>query len=346
MTSNDITLIAPYKVGRNWIFAPSTYLLDSWEPVIEEIYLPEISSKSGELSLKVVEKGVLNPAKVSFKASIKQFLLRDTPVEFIDEQKIILDLRGYSPENIAHATTNHLPHALYVKEYLSQLGFPPPVLIFPESLPKYIEKIFVAVGFELRLTNSKVAGTICKFEVTPRVSFRGVRHLIIKSQLSDTNFSDKIMDIGKDLPKKIFISRRSTRCLSNEAEIEKFLSVRGYHKIYLEDYDILKQLAFVSLAENIVAVHGAALGPLLLRTMYEMAPIKLLELFSPGHMTNVYRMVTHQLGGRWVGVRGKLWPSIIKQAYYCLPKNVRKYSLVEFEVCLLSVEAAMDSIDM
>jgi len=339
--------IAAYKVNRHWLYAPSTYLLDSWEAVVEEIYLPEGASKSGELSFKFIAEGRAGTEhSPSIKSKVKQVFSEKAKDVLVSESRVIVDLRVHSPENLAHAITNHLPVALLAKEYLKEINQPEPLLLLPSALPNYIEQLFSSVGFQLLLTDAVVIGKVCEFKVEPWIAIRGIRHTVFQENLSGSGFAESLYTKSLSLPKRIFISRRDTRCISNEHEVERFLTAKGYQKIYLEDYDILEQIAMVSLADSIVAIHGAALGPLILRVLFDTQPLKLVELFSPGHMTNVFRMVSQQIGGEWVGVRGKLWPAIIKQAYICLPENVRKYSLVKFDVCLLSLEKAMESIEL
>jgi len=53
--------ISEYSVPRSWLFAPSTYLVDSWVPHVEEIYLPEAHTKKGEVTLTLNERGVAKP---------------------------------------------------------------------------------------------------------------------------------------------------------------------------------------------------------------------------------------------------------------------------------------------
>lgn len=343
-----IISIPAHITSRDWLYAPSTYLVDSFTPFVEEIHLPEAISKLGDITLELKEGESTNhPQSNSIKSKGKYALAEVFGIKHNRIVSPILDLRLQSPENLAHAITNHLPLALCVRRYLKNIGELSPVLILPASLPIHIKKLFIEVGFELLLTDLKVSGKICEFKVSPWISIRGIRHILIKENLDKSDFSKILTNISNGLPKKIFISRRVTRCLSNEKEVEAFLAIRGYQKVYLEDYDILEQIAMVSLADSIVAIHGAALGPLLFRVLFDEHPrIKIVEIFSPGHMTNVFRMVSHQVGGIWVGVRGKLWPAIIKQAYFCLPKNLRKYSLVEFGVCLISLKKAMESIEL
>jgi len=347
MALEKIEKIVSYEVERNWLYAPSTYLLDSWEPVVEEIHLPKVASKPGELNFRFKVEGSTSAVRSSsIRPKIKQFFSRRVNELVVSDKSTIVDLRAHNPENLAHAITNHLPIALASKVFLNEINERKPLLIFPSKLPKYIKQLFVSAGFELLLTDVAVRGRTCEFNVDPWIAIRGIRHTLIKDGLSNSEFARAILNKGLSLPKKIFIARRGTRCLSNENEVEHFLSAKGYKKVYLEDYDILEQIAMVSLADSIVSIHGAALGPLLLRVLFDLQPIKIVELFSPGHMTNVFRMVCQQTGGKWAGVRGKLWPDIINQAYFCLPKNIRKYSLVEFSVCLLSLDKAMASIKL
>ena len=60
-----------YKIDRNWLYAPSTYLVDSFEPFVEEIYLPEVSTKSGQLILSLKENS--EAIFLQRKSKIKQF---------------------------------------------------------------------------------------------------------------------------------------------------------------------------------------------------------------------------------------------------------------------------------
>jgi len=339
---NKKEILSPeYRIGNGWLYAPSTYLVDSFSPFVEEIYLPSVSTQPGELSFNYIKDGIALFNAVSYKGKIRAKLRKDE-INLSDD--IGLDLRCYSPQNVAHAIMIHLPIALWAKGYLLSIREPQPVLIFPESLPSYVADMFVLAGFEILLTNAKVTGRLCIYELDFLIGIRGKMPDVLKAGLKESEFAKKILQAGEKHPKKIFLSRKDTRRLRNEAEIEKYLKTLGYQKIYLEEYLILDQIALVSLADSIVAVHGAALGSLVLRNIFDKPPVELIEIFSPAHMTNVYRIITHQIGGKWVGVRGKVWSNLIKQAYECEADKVRQYSLSDFEVCLLSLEKALSKI--
>lgn len=336
--------IASYQVERDWLYAPSTYLIDSFLPCVEEIFLPITETKKGELILSYVVGGKMScsPTNLFGKAKHRVFSKK---LEF--SEGVFLDLREHSPQNIAHAVMIHLAISLWVKEFLLGLGQGKPILIFPKSLPHYVAELFREIGFDLILTNNTIVADICTYEIDLIIELRGGGASILQEGLKDSEFSEKVLHYSKKHPKKIFLSRKDTRKLSNEAEVELFLKERGYQKIYLEDYSILDQVALVSQADNIVAVHGAALGTLILQCIFDRKdkkPLEVVEIFSPAHMTNVYRIITQQIGGKWVGVRGKVWPKLIKQAYECDADKVRQFSLFDFEVCLLSLNKALEKV--
>jgi len=333
-----------YQVERNWLYAPSTYLIDSYSPMVEEIYLPAVGTKSSELTFNYIGRGDSSFSELSISRKIKD-LFKEKKI--LPLKSVSIDLRSYSPQNISHAIMIHMPLALWACEYLSDIGLSKPTLIFPESLPSYVVEIFLTAGFEVYLTNNKVVGPICSFDIDMIIGIRGAMPKVLENGLKNTPFSQAILDKSQGLPKKIFISRKDTRKLVNEESVEEFLSERGFQKVYLEEYGILEQIALVTLADNIVAVHGAALGALALRGVIDSKfrkQLKIVEIFSPGHMTNVYRIIAHQIDAKWVGVRGMLWPGILKQAYTPAAR-AHKFAYTDFTVCLLSLEKAMESID-
>lgn len=331
-----------YSVTRDWLYAPRTYLTDSYSPFVEEIYLPPVATHAGILRLEYNKQ-----AEVGFstRSLFKKLKLRFTK-KLHNKEDVLLDLRDYSPANLAHAITIHLPIALYASEYLVTNGFLKPLLVFPKKIPAHVQSLFSELGFKFLLTDACVSGQVCRYELDSLICLRSTLPTLIKESLIRSEFPNKLLNANINQSKKIFISRRDTRRLSNENKIEGFLEKRGYKKLYLEDYSVIEQLAIVSLADSIVAIHGAALGPLIFRALFNKEPLKLIELFTPAHMSNVYRIVMHQIGGKWVGVRGKAWPKLIEQAYECEIDKVRQYSLLDFEICLDSLELAMKKIEL
>lgn len=336
-------LLPPYNFPQNWLFGPSTYLLDSWVPEVEKIQLANSATLEGKLILNISnEENLIKNKELKRKPIINKIL--SSTKKIIINDKIIIDLRYKEPGNIAHALTNHLPLTLIADDFCQEVTGKNLTVVLPLSIPKYIEKIFREMAYEVLKTDNNIFAKQCLYDVSPWQSIRGIRHLIIKNHLNNSDFYNKVQKLSDSLPRKIFISRRGNRVLLNEKIVEDFLANKGYVKVYAEDFDVLEQISMIVHASHIVAVHGASLGPLLLRAMSPDNDLKLVELFNPGHMTNVYRVICHQLDLEWVGVRGKLWPEIILQAYD-QPKDPRKYSLSNFEICLESLDAAMSEIN-
>jgi hypothetical protein len=107
-----------YKIDRDWLYAPRTYLVDSFEPFVEEIYLPEVATKPGRLQFELQEKSQACFLPVQTKLrKIKNLFLKNASKP-LNLEKVFIDLRQHYPSNLAHAITIHLPIALCAKEYL------------------------------------------------------------------------------------------------------------------------------------------------------------------------------------------------------------------------------------
>ena len=70
--------------------------------------------------------------------------------------------------------------------------------------------------------------------------------------------------------------------------------------IYPEDLSPQEQLKLFTDAEQIVGIHGAGMAPLLYRDTNKPS-LKLVEILSPGHMTNFFRVIAEHTGTSWVG---------------------------------------------
>ena len=87
------------------------------------------------------------------------------------------------------------------------------------------------------------------------------RHL---EAIRNLGFSKADSVLLTSLPKKIYIARASgaPRNIVNSVELDTLISRRGYVKVYLEDLEIPTQIALVSHASHIIAIHGAGLANL------------------------------------------------------------------------------------
>ena len=97
---------------------PQSYLVDSSIPACEEILLPVAIRESGHHQFDVIEQQELSdPAGLR---RVRRFLNKVNRVFNLSKidnvsNELVLDFRVNSPSNWAHAITNHLPLALYVR---------------------------------------------------------------------------------------------------------------------------------------------------------------------------------------------------------------------------------------
>lgn len=80
--------------------------------------------------------------------------------------------------------------------------------------------------------------------------------------------------------KRIYISRKWSRKISNESQVMKILDKYGFVKVELESLSVEEQAHLFSSAEAIISVHGAALTNL----TFCCPGTKVLEIFSPNYI--------------------------------------------------------------
>ncbi|MEJ1341017.1 MAG: glycosyltransferase family 61 protein [Candidatus Sedimenticola sp. (ex Thyasira tokunagai)] len=334
---------ATYDVGQHWLIGPETYLIDRAVPGCEFIRLPNVRTLPGLLQLDISDKVTLCTSICMGRlASLRSFLKSRLFGRKILGEKYVIDLRMQAPENWAHAFTNHLPLSLLAKSLLEKEGISDFILIFPADISEKILQLFVLSGFRVIASDDAIEAKQIALSVSPWISVRGERHSIIARGLRSSELASVLDQYNGPRYKKIFFARRDTRRLQNESQISKYLDTLGYKKFYPEDYSLIEQIALLSYADNIVAVHGAGLGPLIIRGALNDQPFSLVEIFSPAHMTDVFRVMTCQLGGKWIGVRGRIWPSLVKYAYM---DGIEKCSLNDFYLDLKSLKIALGNLE-
>ncbi|MGB3560518.1 MAG: glycosyltransferase family 61 protein, partial [Geitlerinemataceae cyanobacterium] len=136
-------------------------------------------------------------------------------------------------------------------------------------------------------------------------------------------------------PERVFISRKGTRSLLNEKEIEAVLQDYGFQKVYYEDISVSEQWSISKNAKVVVGIHGAALCSLL----FNRNAVKLVELFHPGYVTHLYRNIVCVLGGSWCGVTGEMETNLIKELD--VRKNSRRFALSPTKIDPTSLRKAL-----
>lgn len=211
-------------------------------------------------------------------------------------------------------------------------------LVLPAAIPAHILAAARLLGLRVQPTDAAVDGPGIGFDLDNWNVLRPLRRdWIVASGVLDTLAA---ATAGRDPgPRRVFLPRRDTRRLSNQPEIQAMLAEQGYVTIYPETLDAAGQFALFHDAEEIVAVHGAALAPLLYRRP-DSRLRRLVEILPCGHMTDVYRVMSQQVGCGWTGVRGRIKPEYVEPAYR-LGTVFTRYSLDAFEADPVSLERAL-----
>lgn len=337
-------VLKQFKVGNDWLYAPATYFVDSYAPYVEKIHLNETSTIPESLEFELSYSRSGSKLNSGFLNRVIGFFNKKAIACKSDH--VYIDLRVNSPSNISHSIMMQLPIVLIIEKlYQKELKGKKLKLILPKNIPIYIKTLFSSLGYELLITDNDVKANFITFSIKFWPSLRGQLVELFRESIVNKDFLFAVQEKSQKFTKQIFLSRRDSRKIINENEIENLLIKKGYTKVYIEDYELLDQVAMVSHAESIIAIHGAALGLMTFRALFDLPPINLIEIFPPSHMTNVYRILTHQLNGNWMGVRGRLWESLIPLGYENARSGaIRKYSLNDFYVCEKSVMASLEMI--
>jgi hypothetical protein len=326
-----------YDVPSNWLITPRSYLLDRITPACEHVYLPRMNVQGRQLEF---QKGPVHFPALSRRRDRLTGWFR--PVKRRHEDGVLIDMRHHAPDNWAHFLTNHLPSAFYM---MKTADIPHEVcrIILPAGIPKHIQRATDVFGLNYICTNDAITGEGLTLASSSWGNMRSARHRWVDTPWVRERLASEMEGnrSGDDLPKRAFISRRDSRRLINEGEVANHLTTLGYVKIYAEDLSVIDQFRLYDTAEEIVAIHGAGLAPLLYRSD-RTRPLSIVELFPPGHVTFVWRVLAHQTGCDWMGVRGHLRKEHI-EGLYDLKRPFTRYSTQDFTVDTTSIDEALET---
>jgi len=217
----------------------------------------------------------------------------------------LLDLRWIGLGNWSHALNQAIPLALAVRDALQQSGAEPPLCIVGRGTPSKVKALAAHFGLEVMISDRTVVGQ----HVSMQPRSNKLLNLHARSWLEPYGDDvDRLVGTSPDTGpnagfEKVFLSRKQQRGLVNATEIGEALAARGFVTIYAEEHTLAEQMGFVLRAKEIVAIHGAALAPVLYRRA-EHGPFRLIELFSPGHVVPLFRVLCEGLPLDYRAVRG------------------------------------------
>jgi capsular polysaccharide biosynthesis protein len=338
-------IVESYISNEQMLFSASSYLIDRIVPEPERIILPSVVVPNGTIYYTITDDVATTSSQNISKREKLIARSKDVFKAHVIDDGYIIDLRISVPENWAHSLNSHLPLAFFLRDKIQKQFINPKVFVLlDDKTPNFILDLYKLFNFEVMKTSCDVTGKVQFFKVDNWSCLRSIARQWVEEFCLTVNVLDCLSKPKMSLPKKVFLSRKDTRTLINEGEAENYLSAKGFTKIYPEMLSVSDQLAIFSHADELVALHGAAIGPLLYRPK-SAPPLKLIEIFTPGHMTKYYRVMADQVGAEWVGVRGKIEPEHVKEAYN-FSKKFREYSLTPFTVDLVSLESAFEYLNM
>lgn len=328
--------ILPIECAPSQLITAQSFLVDRFTAACEEIALPATTVQGGVLTWT---RGDVRFSACPSGRRVLKHLTRARPVS-VAADEVLIDFRLHDPQNWAHFLNNHLPLFFHMAKEQG-LSYDRFRLILPKDIPPYILEAAALFGIPVLNTDSEVRGEGITFNIAPWTAGRAIRRDWVMDSQAESYLQAAIAREGPaDLPERVFISRRDGRCLENEDAVATFLENRGYRKLYAEDLTPLNQFRLFREARHVVAIHGAALAPLLYCPPSQH-PVRLVELMPCGHMTNVFRVIAQRIGTVWIGVRGKIKPEHVVPAY-ALDQRFTKFSLQSFEIDLCALEYALD----
>ena len=307
-------------------FTYPTRLAHAWEPRILEIahaaerlqrHVIQFSTRQD--STRSLNIRYRNP----YKQLYKEFA---SPIQL--NEGYIFDTRYETDGNIAH-----ILGCIAIKALLARAKFPNLTLILRENPHRMALEAYKLLGFPVVCTNRNVEGNLVL------MSDQNVEEDFEPFYCSE--FGQLQFDgYQAGTPERIFLARRGTRSIVNESEIDQVLSKYGFEKLYFEDFSMAEQWSIARNAKVVVGVHGAALKNL----VFNAQGVKLIELFHPGYVVDIYRRDNAVSGGRWCGVTGQLPDDIIRKLD--TEKDARHFALSRLTIHPDCVQRALDVLEV
>jgi capsular polysaccharide biosynthesis protein len=310
--------VAPAK-----LFTYPTRLAGAWHPEVLEISKAGYRLERPDSELKV-EQSSTKALNIERKSkNLGRWVAKTFGAPIAIEDSCLYDTRFDTDKNIAHILTNVAPAVL-----LSQRHYPDITVILRRNASQMAIQAYALLGFKVLCTEQEVCGSLIQIPRAVDGRYEGwYRELFEKIEFQG---------YAKDSPSRIFISRRGQRTLLNESEVSQVLDFYGFHRVYFEDVSLSEQWSMARNAEVIVGIHGAALSSL----VFNRRQVKLMELFHPGYVVDMYRHITNAMGGAWCGVTGQMSKDLIWKLDYL--QQARSFALLPFKVDLESLRRGLD----
>ena len=281
----------PITVAASKMFTYPTRLANAWKPEIMEINLPEYQLKRPDIEISIRQESTRT---VPNSSNIYRKIYRKLAAPMQIDGEYILDSRYETDGNIAHIMTGVVPRLLAAQKICDRV-----TLVLRSNANNMAKNIYKLLGASILCTDKDINGKLVLADDQSQGAYDGCYNALF-GELTFEGFNPQTAE-------KVFISRKGTRSLINETEVEQTLQAYGFKKYYFEDIPISEQWSVARNAKAIVGMHGAALSNIVLNTN----KVKLIELFHPGYVIDMYRNLANAMGGTWCGVSGQIAEDVI-----------------------------------
>jgi len=311
----------PITIAASKMFTYPTRLGSAWKPDIMEINLPAYEVKKPDIEVKIHQESTRSIANNS--GNIYQKIYRKLAAPIQIDGEYILDSRYETDGNIAHILTGVAPRLLAAKKICDRV-----TLILRSNATNMGKNVYKLLGASIICTDKDINGKLILADDHYPCSYEGCY---------PTLFHDLVFEgFNPQTPDKVFISRKGTRNLINESEVEQTLQAYGFQKYYFEDIPISEQWSIARNAKIVVAMHGAALSSL----VFNRNKVKLIELFHPGYVVNMYRHMANAMGGTWSAVSGEITKDVIEELD--VKEKARAFALTRTRIDINSLRMALE----
>ena len=332
-----------------WMIGPRSYFADRAVPFVEISATPA-RRFDGE-SLRIDGKNEVRSTQ-SFLGRREQILrrFRSRKIPNVEEGVYYVDLRIFGLGNWSHFLNMALPLSIFIKNYVSKLGGRTSVII-NEKVMRPITELLDIFSMDYISTDYSVKAPLIDIKFSNGSLSGSVIHKRARDFLAPVSGDFDLLDGRIPLNKynKVFLNRKApSRFLINNEEVKKFLTEIGYQELFMDEYGADEQIAIIRQASSIVAIHGAALAPLIFRELRH-GPFNFIEIAPPGLVDPFFREMVASLSCKYRMVRGVPDASMVDDAYLNVesPSMIfsLKHSSRQFKIDLLSLSFALQSMD-
>lgn len=319
---NSILLVSKtISIAASKTFTYPTRLVNAWKPSIMEINWPEYQFKIPDIEISIGQESTRSIDNTSSNFYKKIYRKLAAPMQMDGEY--ILDSRYETDGNIAHIMTGVAPRLIAAKKVCDKV-----TLVLRSNASNMAKTIYTLLGASIICTDKDINGKLILANDLYPNTYEGYYNEL---------FQDLVFEgLNEHTPEKVFISRRGTRNLINESEVEQTLQAYGFKKYYFEDIPISEQWSVARNAKVIVAMHGAALSHLVLNRN----KVKLIELFHPGYVIDMYRNMANIVGGTWCGVTGQITKDVIEELDF--KEKARSFAMTPTRIDINSLHMALE----